>query len=163
MLRRFAIGLGVALAAGSGLPAMAQLAASSSQFKGSVPKICQVAKTINAETQMGNQNGGLYGETEPFSYVSNTPVALQLRQVKVDEQPQGSTGVYEAALLDEARKQDLVVASAAQASQASKFSAPLVEKDQFRLRLQITPRSGELLTAGNYVTTVTVDCISPNG
>lgn len=163
MFNRIIAGLGLALATSAVLPASAQLAASTSQFKGSVPKICQVAKTISSVTQMSNQNGGLYGESEPFSYVSNTPVSLQLRQVQVEEQPQGSTGVYEAALKDEVRNQDLVVASAAQASQANAFSAPLMEKDQFRLRLQISPRSGELLTAGNYVTTVTVDCISPGG
>jgi hypothetical protein len=163
MLSRIIASFGIAIVGGSMLPASAQLASSASQFKGSVPKICQIAKAVNTETAMSTQEGGLYGETEPFSYMSNTPVSLQLRQIKVDGQPVGSTGVYEAALKDEIKNQDLVVASAAQASSASKFASPLMDKDQFRLRLRITPQKGEMLTAGEYLTTVTVDCISPNG
>ena len=47
------------------------------------------------------------------------------------------------------------------ASGLKRYAQPLVTTDTFSMRLAIAAPKGGMLTAGNYVSTVTVDCLSP--
>lgn len=164
MLQRLAMGIGLALLGATALPAQAQLASSSTQFSGTAPQICQVGAPIQAETPMAVTNGGngLMGETSAFSFVSNTPVGLQLRSVTIDSAPTGANGSYVAGLHDGASGGVLLTATNANASTVKDYAEPLTSTNTFKMRLNIEAPTGSTLTAGNYVSTVTVDCLSPN-
>jgi hypothetical protein len=163
MLKRFVPILGLAGLGLTVLPAQAQLSSASSQFTGTAPNICQVGSPIQANTAMNVTGGGngLSGETSPFSFVSNTPVDLQLRSVTVDKAPDGSNGSYQAGLVEAASKAEVLQASNTNASGLKRYAQPLVTTDTFSMRLAIAAPKGGMLTAGNYVSTVTVDCLSP--
>lgn len=163
MLNRFVPILGLSWIGLASLPAQAQLNSASSQFSGTAPNICQVGSPIQANTAMNVTAGGngLSGETSPFSFVSNTPVDLQLRSVTIDNAPPGSNGNYQAGLVEGASNAEVLQASNANGSGLKRYAQPLVTTDTFRMRLAIAAPTGAMLTAGDYVSTVTVDCLSP--
>ena len=145
------------------LPAQAQLSSASTKFSGTAPNICQVGTAIQANTPMSVTTGGngLTGETAQFSFVSNTPVDLQLRSITVDSAPKGSNGTYQAGLVEGSSKDEVLQASDSKASGLKRYAQPLVATDNFSMRLAIAAPQGAMLTAGSYVSTVTVDCLSP--
>ena len=55
----------------------------------------------------------------------------------------------------------MLQASNTNASGLKRYAQPLVTTDTFSMRLAIAAPKGGMLTAGNYVSTVTVDCLSP--
>ena len=163
MIRRFLPLLGIGGLSLTLLPAQAQLSSASTVFNGTAPNICQVGTPIQASTPMTVTPGGngLSGETAPFSFVSNTAVDLQLQSVNANQAPAANNATYQAALLDGNGKAELLSADDKKASGLKKYQQPLTTNDTFNLRLAIAAPQGALLTAGNYVSTVTVDCLSP--
>lgn len=145
------------------LPAKAQLSSASSQFSGTAPNICQVGTAIQPSTAMNVTTGGngLTGETTPFSFVSNTPVDLQLRSITIDSAPTGGNATYQAGLVEATSKSEVLQASESKASGLKRYAQPLATTDNFSMRLTIAAPQGAMLTAGKYVSTVTVDCLSP--
>lgn len=163
MLKRLIPLLGLSGISLTILPAQAQLNSASSQFSGTAPSICQVGTPIQTTTAMtmtaaGN---GMTGETAPFSFVSNTPVDLQLRSVTINDAPVGTNATYQAKLVEGAGNAEVLEANNTNSSALKRYTQPLVATDNFSMRLAIAAPSGAVLTAGNYVSTVTVDCLSP--
>jgi hypothetical protein len=86
---------------------------------------------------------------------------LQLRSITVDSAPTGNNGTYQAGLVDGSSKDEVLQASDQQASGLKRYAQPLQASNNFSMRLAIAAPQGAMLTAGNYVSTVTVDCLSP--
>lgn len=140
-------------------PAGAQLASQSTQFQGSVGDICNVADPVNATTPMSYNNGVLQGETNAFSFQSNTAPNLQLRAVQVDYAPTGNNASYELQLKDEDQNQYILTSTPANASGWWSYDQPLTSNDKYRMRLRVTAPTGQILSAGYYAVTATTDCI----
>lgn len=163
MLKRLIPLLGLTGISLTMLPGQAQLNSASSKFSGTAPNICQVGTAIQPTTAMTMASGGtgMTGETNSFSFVSNTPVDLQLKSVSVDEAPTGTNATYQASLLEGNGKASVLDATNSKASGLKRYNQPLVASDTFTMRLAIAAPQGAVLTAGNYISTVTVDCLSP--
>lgn len=163
MLKRILPLLGLGSVSLMLLPAQAQLGSASARFTGNAPKICQVAQPIQASTTMAMTAGGngMTGTTAPFSFISNTPVDLQLRSVIADNAPTGTNATYQAALVETAANAEVLQASNTKGSSIKRYAQPLVANDTFMMRLAIAAPQGAVLSAGDYVSTVTVDCVSP--
>ena len=86
---------------------------------------------------------------------------LQLKSVTTEKAPPANNATYLAGLLDGKGKAELLTADDKNASGVKKYQQPLTANDTFNLRLAIAAPQGALLTAGEYVSTVTVDCVSP--
>lgn len=163
MLKRLIPLLGLTGISLTMLPVQAQLTSASSKFSGTAPNICQVGTAIQPTTAMTMASGGsgMNGETNSFSFVSNTPVDLQLKNINIDAAPAGNNATYQATLIDGNGNNSVLEATNTKASGLKRYNQPLVASDTFTMRLAIAAPQGGILTAGNYVSTVTVDCLSP--
>jgi hypothetical protein len=163
MLKRIIPLLGLSGLSLTVLPAQAQLGSASARFSGNAPNICQVGQPIQANTTMAMTTGGngMAGTTAPFSFVSNTPVDLQLRTVTVDTAPTGTNATYLAGLLETSSNTEVLQANNVNGSGLRRYAQPLVANDTFTMRLAIAAPQGAVLRAGDYVSTVTVDCLAP--
>ena len=160
MFQRFTAYVGMALMGLAAMPAQAQLASQSTQFSGSVPAVCQVADTVNTSSPMSYVDGVLSGESQAFSFESNGSVALQLRQVQINARPGNATNYSWAAGLRVNNGVQLASATQDGASAVIPYADGLTPNDDFQMTLAIRAPEGVLMAQGNYVATVTTDCIA---
>lgn len=143
------------------LPAYAQLASQTSEFSGTVPPICQVADPVNASTPMTYTNGVLSGTTNAFSFASNGPVQLQLRQVAIQASPAGTGNYTWAAGLQVNNGAQVTSSTQAGASAIIPYANGLTANDDFQMTLAVSAPQGVLMAQGTYTALVTTDCIAP--
>lgn len=160
MFRRFNAFLGLAVVGAAAVPVQAQLASQSTQFSGSVPAVCQVADTVNTSSPMTYVDGVLSGVSEAFSFQSNGSVALQLRQVQINASPANATNYNWDAGLRENNGVQLASATQEGASAVLPYANGLTANDDFQMTLSVRAPEGVLMAQGNYVATVTTDCIA---
>lgn len=158
MYRSILAAAGASLLAGA--PASAQLASQSTVFDGQVGAICRVGTPIQANTPLAFVNDALSGATGAFSFESNGPVSLQLRQVQINASPNG-TGNYTYDLgLNVHNGARITGATQAGASAVIPYANGLAVNDNFAMDLTISPPQGTLMAQGVYQVTATVDCLA---
>lgn len=160
MIRHLTALTGLAILGASNLPAQAQLASSGTQFDGSVPAICQVVDKVNASSPMKFLDGKLSGESQAFSFESNGGVALQLRQVQINTKPQNANNYSFDAGLKIYNSSEIASANQDGMSQVIPYANGLTTKDDFQMTLTISAPKDTLMAQGQYVATVTTDCIA---
>lgn len=160
MFRHLTALTGLAILGASNLPAQAQLASSSTQFDGTVPAICQVVDQVNASSPMTFLDGKLSGVSQAFSFESNGSVALQLRQVQINSQPAQANNYNFNAGLKIYNGNEIASATQEAMSQVIPYAKGLTANDDFQMTLTISAPKDTLMAQGQYVATVTTDCIA---
>jgi len=155
------LALFLAAAAGFAAPqaAVAQLASQSSTFTGTVGAICTVSDAVQATTPMFINGAGteLSGVTDNFSFISNGPVAVQLRAVEINAQPAGTSAYTFGGSLN--KDGSLIASSTPAAASAAVNYAALASTDLFTMGLSVQ-NSGNVLAQGTYTAVLTTDCIA---
>ena len=142
------------------MPAQAQLASQSTKFSGSVPAICEVVDVVSSSSPMTYVDGVLSGTSQPFSFQSNGGVALQLRQVEVNTAPANTASyAWNAGLLVN-NGAGITSSTQERPSAVVPYANGLTARDDFQMTLAVSAPEGVLMAQGNYVATVTTDCIA---
>lgn len=160
MVRFLAAVSGGALLAASALPASAQLASQTTEFSGSVGAICRVGTPIQANTPMAFLDDALSGTTGAFSFESNGPVALQLRQVQINASPAGTADYTWDLGLSVHNGARITGATQAGASAVIPYNNGLAVNDNFAMDLKVSAPQGVLMAQGTYAATAVIDCLA---
>ena len=153
-------GLAALTALATATPAQAQLASQSTEFTGSVGAICRVGTPIQAQTPLAFVNDTLNGTTGAFSFESNGPVSLQLRQVQINASPANTANYTYDLGLNVHNGARITGATQAGASAVIPYANGLAVNDNFAMELTIAPPEGTLIAQGTYTATAVVDCLA---
>jgi hypothetical protein len=98
--------------------------------------------------------------TGAFSFESNGPVSLQLRQVQINASPANTANYTYDLGLNVHNGARITGATQAGASAVIPYANGLAVNDNFAMELTIAPPQGTLIAQGTYTATAVVDCLA---